>query len=81
MEHMNLSSVTKKYLASFHECIDYVSRERKYLASVEPPDVSVLYDAIDNGISKKLPITMAVVDEKVVGWCSIAHNQREGFWH
>lgn len=81
MAEVLLGAVTKKYVTSFHQCVAEVARERKYLAIVEPPDVEVLYDAIESGVAKKLPITVGVSDGTVIGWCSIARNQREGFWH
>ena len=81
MDKVLLSAVTKKYVTSFHQCVAEVARERKYLAIVEPPDVEVLYDAIESGVAKKLPITVGVSEGTVIGWCSIARNQREGFWH
>ncbi len=58
-----------------------VASERVYLAIVKPPSRDDLRHAIRKDLVDKLPLVLAVVEEKVVGWCSVARDCREGFRH
>ena len=61
--------------------MEQVASEREYLAIVEPPSRDDLRHAIRKALVDKLPLVLAVVEEKVVGWCSVARDSREGFRH
>ena len=61
--------------------MEQVASEREYLAILEPPSRDDLRHAIGKELVDKLPLVLAVVEEKVVGWCSVAKDCREGFRH
>lgn len=76
-----LSKVTIELIESFHACVKEVAMERSYLSIVEPPSLDVLRFAINQKVVDSLPLLVGVEDCKVIGWCSIVRDSREGFAH
>jgi RimJ/RimL family protein N-acetyltransferase len=67
--------------ADFRELLDAVARERRYLAMIEAPDLeqvrSFLERLGDGGGVQQL----ALIGERVVGWCDIIRDELPGFGH
>ncbi len=59
-------------------CLDTVARERKWLAFLEAPPL----EGVRAFISLNAPFQFVAERQgKIVGWCDITPNQREGFRH
>lgn len=68
-------------VAGFHDCLDAVARERRYLAQVEaPPPESVRRFVVEN-IEKGLPQFVARDAGQVVGWCDVLPRPHPGMMH
>ena len=68
-------------IEGFHTCLDAVSRERKYLGSIEAPPLENTRKWLKNGIEQGEIRMIALDDASVVGWCDIEVPEREGFCH
>lgn len=55
----------------FHACLDSVARERRYLAQVEAPPLEKVRDFVAKSVENNAAQYVAVVDERVVGWCDV----------
>jgi putative acetyltransferase len=55
----------------FRACLDSVARERKYLAQVEAPPVEKVGDFVAQSVEQDAAQYVAVVDNKIVGWCEV----------
>ena len=55
----------------FRACLDSVARERKYLAQVEAPPLEKVSEFVTQSIAQDAAQYVAVVDERIVGWCDI----------
>lgn len=68
-------------VASFHQCLDFVARERRYLAMVEAPPIDQVDDFVAEGRKHGIVQLVAVAEDRVVGWCDVSPNRWEGFRH
>ncbi len=68
-------------VASFHRCLDTVARERRYLAMLEAPPLDRVGDFVAHGREHGIVQFVAVVPDRVVGWCDVSPIRWEGFRH
>jgi len=59
------------HIDSFHRTLDFVARERRYLALLEAPPLESLRAFISDIIKKAHPQFVALSDDEVVGWCDV----------
>ena len=79
--NVELRSISFELISSFHQCVMEVAKERAYLAVVEAPSPEAIEYAIHQQVEGRIPMVLAVASQRVVGWCSIAKDAREGFRH
>ena len=58
-------------IPSTRACLDVVARERRYIAMLEAPPLDASRAFWGTIIEKGWPFEIAVVDDRVVGWCDI----------
>jgi len=76
MPAFEIVPITQDHIESFHRALDFVARERRYLAFLEaPPFESVQAFVLDN-INHGYPQLVAVSAGQVVGWCDVVPNPR-----
>ena len=68
-------------IPSYHACLDVVARERCYLVFLTAPPLEQSRAWILPHIQQNHPYFVAIVGERVVGWCDITPLEREGFTH
>ena len=73
--------ISEEYIESFHKCIKIVANERKYLGYVEPPSLESIRDTVFSNIQSNIPQYIAVIEDRVIGWCEVLPNKGEGFTH
>ncbi len=73
--------IAKEHVAGFRECIDAVSRERRYLAFLEARPLPVIRKFVLDNIRAGNPAFVAVKDGRVVGWCDICRMDRPVYLH
>jgi ribosomal protein S18 acetylase RimI-like enzyme len=54
---------------AFHEALDAVCRERKYLAGLEAPPLENVRKFIESNVKSGHPQFVAEADGRIVGWC------------
>ena len=80
-EPICIEPISEKYIESFHECLETVAGERKYLGYVNAPSLEDTRENVLAHIQRNTPRYIAIKDDKVVGWCEVLPNQGEGFRH
>jgi RimJ/RimL family protein N-acetyltransferase len=83
---INIVAIAEEHVAGFHAVLELVARERKYLAMVEAPPLEQVRQFILRNISLGPRQWVAIddirpVERRVVGWCDILPDEREGFRH
>lgn len=73
--------ITEEHIEGFWTAVDNVARERKYLAFLEGPPISMTKDFVLQNIRGNWPHFVAVKDEKIIGWCDISALDRPVFAH
>jgi ribosomal protein S18 acetylase RimI-like enzyme len=76
MASVEIVPITQDHIESFHRSLDFVARERRYLAFLEaPPFESTRAFVLDN-IKQGYPQLVAVSAGQVIGWCDVVPNPR-----
>ncbi|MGV8948524.1 MAG: GNAT family N-acetyltransferase [Candidatus Paracaedibacter sp.] len=68
--------IAEKYFNGFWATLDSVARERQYLAFLEGPSLEKFHSFVLESIKKASPHFLALVNDKVVGWCDITQADR-----
>ncbi|KRQ99812.1 GNAT family N-acetyltransferase [Bradyrhizobium valentinum] len=76
MSVVEIVPITEAHIESFHRALDFVARERRYLAFLEAPPIEVVRAFILNNIKQNYPQLVALSDGEVVGWCDALPNPR-----
>jgi RimJ/RimL family protein N-acetyltransferase len=66
-----------EYIESFWEALDSVSRERRYLSLLRAPPLDSTTTFVMGLLENGNPQFVALVGDKVVGWCDIQRGTRE----
>ena len=81
MASVEIVPITQDHIESFHRALDFVARERRYLAFLEaPPRESIRAFVLDN-IRHGHPQLVAMSAGQVVGWCDVVPNPRPIYAH
>lgn len=70
-----------EHIEAYAAVIDSVARERKYLAFLEGPPIDRCRAFVLANRERGLPLFVALVDGRVVGWCDISSLERPVFAH
>lgn len=76
-EAVTIAPITPRDVESFHQALDIVARERKYLSFLEAPPLDQTRTFILDRIGRGDPGFVAVVRGEVVGWCDISRHDRQ----
>ena len=68
--------IAQKYIDSFHAALDTVAKERRYLLLVEAPPLRQVRKFVRGKIKQRYPAYVALVGERVVGWCDVMPGDR-----
>jgi RimJ/RimL family protein N-acetyltransferase len=71
-----IARIAPEHIEGFYKVVDFVARERKYLAFLEAPPLASTSQFVMNNISRGYPQFVAIADDKVVGWCDIIPKDR-----
>jgi ribosomal protein S18 acetylase RimI-like enzyme len=81
MASVEIVPITQDHIESFHRSLDFVARERRYLAFLEAPPFESTRAFVLNSISHDYPQLVAVSAGQVVGWCDVVPNPRPIYAH
>jgi ribosomal protein S18 acetylase RimI-like enzyme len=73
--------ITQDHIEGFHRTLDFVARERLYLAFLEAPSLESTQAYVLNNIEQGYPHRVAVSEGEVVGWCDIVPKPRPIYAH
>ena len=73
--------IAQEHVEGFHDALDRVARERKYLVYLEAPSIEKTREFILGNIRDGNPQYVALDGECVVGWCDVIRNPREASRH
>ena len=76
MASVEIVPITQDHIESFHLALDFVARERRYLAFLEAPPFESTQAFVLNNIRQGYPQLVAVSAGQVVGWCDVVPNPR-----
>jgi ribosomal protein S18 acetylase RimI-like enzyme len=69
------------HIGSFHQTLDIVARERRYLAFFEAPPIETARAFVLENIKQGYPQFVAIVDREVVGWCDVTPKPHPIYAH
>ena len=81
MASVEIVQIAQDHIESFHRALDFVSRERRYLAFLEAPPFESVQAFVLNNISHGYPQLVAVSAGQVVGWCDVLPKPRPIYAH
>lgn len=81
MVSFSIQSIRQDHILGFREALDSVARERLYLAFLEAPSLEITQQFVCENIEKQNPHFVALVDNKVVGWCDVTELHRPIYAH
>ena len=64
--------ITDKLIPGFHLVVDTVAREKRYLAFLEAPPLEETTAWVRADLKRGFPRFVALVGDRVVGWCDIS---------
>jgi ribosomal protein S18 acetylase RimI-like enzyme len=68
--------IKQDHIEGFHRALDFVARERRYLAFLEAPPLESIRDFVLNNIAEVYPQLVVLSAGEVVGWCDILPKSR-----
>lgn len=73
--------ITEEHIDSYHQAVDSVMKERRFLAAFEAPPIDSAREFVRGNIRDNAPHFVALEGERVVGWCDISLNRKPVFAH
>ena len=73
---ISIANIEQRHVSGFHDVLDIIAREKKYLAWTEAPPIDSTQKFIKENIANKIPQVVALDDDKVIGWCDIEPHPR-----
>jgi ribosomal protein S18 acetylase RimI-like enzyme len=68
--------ISQSHIEGLHRALDFVARERRYLAFLEAPPLDEARAYVLNNIAKGYPHLVVLSEGEVVGWCDIVPKAR-----
>jgi ribosomal protein S18 acetylase RimI-like enzyme len=81
MASVEIVQITQDHIESFHRSLDFVARERRYLAFLEAPPFESTRAFVLNNIEHGYPQLVAVSAGQVVGWSDVVPNPQQIYAH
>ena len=73
--------IESDHIDGFHRTLDFVARERRYLALLEAPPVEAFRAFVQDIIKQGRPQFVALSKGDVVGWCDVLPKGRSVYAH
>jgi ribosomal protein S18 acetylase RimI-like enzyme len=68
--------IAEHHIAGFHEALDAVAREQRFLAFLEAPPFEKMRHFVLNNIDEGYPQFVVLIDGRIAGWCDVIPNSR-----
>lgn len=73
---VEIITIPQDHIEGFHRALDFVARERRYLAFLEAPPPESTRDFVLNNIAQGYPQWVVLSAGELVGWCDIIPKSR-----
>ena len=73
---MEIVPIAEGHIVGFHRALDFVARERRYLAFLEAPPIESVRAFVRDNIARNYPQLVVLSAGEVVGWCDILPKSR-----
>ena len=73
--------ITEKDVEGFRDSVDYVAREKKYLAFFEAPPLEISRAFVLDNIENKNPQFVVEAEGRIVGWCDVVRKELPIYSH
>ena len=80
-EDFRIVQTTEKHVEGYHQAVASVALEKKYLARTEPPPIEATREFVRNQLQEGNPHYVALVGDRVVGWCNIGVSKKSVYAH
>jgi RimJ/RimL family protein N-acetyltransferase len=78
---VSIEPIWEEHIVGYHQAVERVARERKYLARTEAPSIEDTRAFTTENMARGNPHYIAVNGSQVVGWCNIVASERHVFAH
>ena len=78
---VDIVPIEEKHIEGFHRALDFVARERRYLAFLEAPSLENMRSFVLDNIKRGSPEFVVVSAGEVVGWCDVLPKERPTYAH
>jgi ribosomal protein S18 acetylase RimI-like enzyme len=78
---VDIVPIEERHVEGFHRTLDFVARERRYLAFLEAPPIESTRAFVLGQIKRGNPHLVAVTEGEVVGWCDVTPKDRPIYAH
>jgi ribosomal protein S18 acetylase RimI-like enzyme len=75
MDTVEIVPITQAHIEGFHKTLDFVARERRYLAFLEAPPIESARAFVLGNIAQGCPHMVALSAGQVVGWCDASRRE------
>lgn len=76
-----IKPISAEDIEGFHQALDSVARERRYLLLLEAPSLDQVESFVRANIERNVAQFVAIDAGSVVGWCDISPQTRDGLTH
>jgi len=73
---VDIVPIEESHIDGFHRALDFVARERRYLAFLEAPPLESTRAFVLDNVKRGHPQFVAVSAGEVVGWCDVLPKDR-----
>jgi ribosomal protein S18 acetylase RimI-like enzyme len=73
---MEIVPIAADHIEGFHRALDFVARERRYLAFLEAPPIESTRAFVLDNIAHSYPQLVVLSAGEVVGWCDVLPKSR-----
>ena len=73
--------ITEEHLPGYRAAFDHVAREHRFLDYLEAPPLEAVQEFVRGNIQNCNPQYVALVNDKVVGWCVIIRKPKRIYRH
>lgn len=81
MSRVGIVRLEEAHLAGFWALVDSVAREERHLIMLEAPPIDDMRKFIAEGLARRWPRFVALLDGAVVGWCDAIEKPRPALAH
>ncbi|WP_337268662.1 GNAT family N-acetyltransferase [Oryzifoliimicrobium ureilyticus] len=74
MDHIEIAPMAADYIEDYHQALDTVAKERRYLTFLEAFPLAETRDFVLSVLEKGNPFVVALKDGRVIGWCDISRH-------